>query len=53
MNSLRSSLYESVTYKPYLVCCAKSLRGYLAALTLNINNFKDVTILNGGLISFN
>lgn len=52
LDELRTRLNELDPSKPYLIYCAKGMRGYLAALILNNNNFKNVTNLDGGFTAF-
>ena len=53
LDNLRNRLQELNPSKPYLLYCAKGLRGYLAALILQNHGFKDVTNLDGGFTAWN
>lgn len=52
LDNLRNSLSELDPSKPYLLYCAKGLRGYLASLILMHHGFKNVTNLDGGFTAW-
>lgn len=53
LDILRTRLQDLDPNKPYLLYCAKGLRGYLASLILHNSGFKNVTNLDGGFTSWN
>ena len=52
LDDLRTRIHELDSSKPYLLYCAKGLRGYLASLILHNNNFDNVTNLDGGFTAW-
>ena len=52
LDSLRYNLDGLDKSKPTVVYCARGLRGYLAAMILENNGFKNIYNLGGGFVTW-